>query len=84
MKAEKYLGFSATDKVTGLKGVITTVSKDLTGCSQCVLTPKATKEGTIPEGHWMDFGRLIIGKEVCSPNSVETHDGVGAMNKPLP
>ncbi len=40
------LGLEATDKVSGMKGVLTTLSFDLYGCVQYVLTAsKLDKEG---------------------------------------
>jgi len=54
------LGHKATDKVTGLQGVITSMAFDLYGCIQAVLTPEATDGGKVPDGLWMDVARLEI------------------------
>lgn len=56
------LGFNAEDKVTGFKGVITTMSFDLYGCIQAAITPKVDKGGNILDGRWFDITRLKIGK----------------------
>ena len=56
----KLLGCAAIDKVTGAKGIITTVSFDLYGCIQLVLTPKVGKDGKIENGYWYDIQRLKI------------------------
>ena len=53
----KVLGFSAKDKVTGFEGVVSTVSFDLYGCIQVVLTPPV-KDGRMMEGSWFDITRL--------------------------
>ncbi len=54
------LGLNAEDKVTGFKGVITTVSFDLYGCVQVVITPKINEDGKQGDGHWYDVTRLKI------------------------
>lgn len=55
------LGLRATDKVTGYKGVISSVCFDLYGCVQASLTPPA-KEGDqeLKHGHWFDVQRLDV------------------------
>ena len=50
----KYLGYKAKDKVTEFEGVVTTLSFDLYGCIQVVLTP------TTNEGRWFDITRLQV------------------------
>lgn len=52
------LGAKVKDKVTGFEGVVTSVSFDLYGCIQAVVTPPAG-DGKNPDGRWFDIGRLI-------------------------
>lgn len=52
-----YLGFTAKDKVTGFEGVITSISFDLYGCIQAIVTPRNHKKG---QGRWFDVARLEI------------------------
>ncbi len=62
MKIEKHikkLGMQCSDKVTGFNGVITSVSFDIAGCIQAVVTPPA-KDGKTGESQWFDMGRLTI------------------------
>ena len=55
------LGHKATDKVTGFKGTVSSISFDLYGCIQAVLTPVAdTEKGEYKSGHWFDVTRLTI------------------------
>ncbi len=54
------LGLKAKDSVTGYSGVITTVSFDLYGCVQAVITPPVNKDGEIQNGNWFDVTRLEI------------------------
>ena len=56
----KPLGEEAVDKVTGFKGVITSVSFDLYGCIQLLVNPGLDKEGKMGESRWMDFDRMEI------------------------
>ena len=64
MDIEKHfdmLGLKGECKVTGFSGVITSLSFDLYGCIQVVITPdKTSKEGAIQEGHWFDVNRVQI------------------------
>lgn len=56
------LGRKATDKVTGFKGVITSVSFDLYGCVQVIITPVVDKDGKNADSCWYDITRLTVGK----------------------
>lgn len=56
------LGFPVRDKVTDFKGVASTVSFDLYGCIQVVVTPQALKDGSAAEARWFDITRLVITK----------------------
>ena len=57
------LGLKARDRVTGFEGVISTVSFDLYGCVQAVVTPPIGADGKRREGEWFDIKRLETGKE---------------------
>ena len=67
MQVQKHmelLGMKATDKVTGFKGVVTSVSFDLFGCIQAVLTPEAGEQGRQEDSRWYDVTRLrVTGKK---------------------
>lgn len=54
------LGRSGEDLVTGFSGVVTTLSFDLYGCVQVVLTPKANADKGIREGQWLDVTRVKL------------------------
>ena len=54
------LGFKVKDKVTGASGVVSSVSFDLYGCIQAVVSPPAPPEGEPKEGRWYDIARLEI------------------------
>lgn len=54
------LGMLAVDKVSGFEGVVTSVSFDLFGCVQCVLSPPAQKDGKLEDSRWFDVHRLEI------------------------
>ena len=57
------LGFKATDKVSKLQGVITSLSFDLYGCVQAVLSPQVNSDGQKVSGQWFDVNRLDVSKE---------------------
>lgn len=52
------LGLKATSKVTGFKGVVSSVSFDLSGCVQLYLSPAIDKDGKHHDGIWADINRL--------------------------
>lgn len=52
------LGRKATDKVTGFNGIVTSISFDLYGCVQAVVTPETNDKGEIVGGSWFDVTRL--------------------------
>ena len=56
------LGKPVQDKVTGLSGIVTSVSFDLYGCVQAVITPYA--DGSkLNDSMWLDVTRLKITSE---------------------
>jgi hypothetical protein len=56
----KLLGMKVEDKVTGFKGVVTSISFDLYGCVQALINPGADKDGKLRDQSWFDIGRLIL------------------------
>lgn len=54
------LGYEVEDKVTGFKGIITSISFDLYGCVQAIVLPKVDKDAKIPDPRWFDLPRLKI------------------------
>ena len=56
------LGLTATDRVTGYKGVVISVYFDLSGCIQAGLVPKSI-EGKRSIAEFFDVNRLEIDKE---------------------
>lgn len=74
------LGLKVKDRVTGLEGIVTTVSFDLYGCIQAVIHPGLTAEGAIREGNWFDVNRLVVLDPVpvmTVPNFVEGYQAKG-------
>ena len=63
MEAEKHLemlGLKVQDHVTGFNGVVTSMSFDLYGCVQAVVTPPVDKSGETKNGQWFDVTRLKV------------------------
>ena len=54
----KFLGFRVVDAVTGYAGVITSISFDLYGCVQAIVTADLDKDGAPRDGRWFDLKRL--------------------------
>jgi len=54
------LGMRAEDRVTGINGVVTSISFDLYGCIQALVNPGLDKDGKIQDQLWFDVGRLKV------------------------
>ena len=55
------LGFKGVDKVTGMKGVVTSVSFDLYGCVQLLLNPAVDlNNNKLANPYWFDEDRIRI------------------------
>ena len=86
------LGSKAKDKITKQNGIISTISFDLYGCIQVLLTPLKVKNGEDIKKHgWFDINRIEIIKEkkVMEHPSFETkydsyNDVGGPADKPIP
>lgn len=57
------LGKTVKDRVTGFKGIVSSVSFDLYGCIQVAVTPPADEKGALPDGRWFDVNRVEVGAE---------------------
>lgn len=85
------LGIKATDKVTGMKGIITSACFDLYGCIQVILTPYADEKNAVAEGRWLDVNRITLSKKRVMPVPDFENAGPvpqlydkGASQKPAP
>ncbi len=54
------LGRQTVDRVTGFKGIISSIYFDLYGCIQAVVTPPVDKDGKKGDAICIDISRLII------------------------
>lgn len=58
---KRLLGHKVKDRVTGFEGTVTSVSFDLFGCVQCIVTPEHNKkEGKTPDSYWFDEKRVEV------------------------
>lgn len=56
----KLLGLRVEDRVTGLKGVVASVSFDLYGCVQAIVNPGLDKDKKPKDQLWFDVSRLKV------------------------
>ncbi len=93
MKVTKHielLGRKVTDKVTGFQGVISTMSFDLYGCVQAVVSPPVNEAGEKKAGEWFDITRLDLSDEPRVMELPDFSEGYivegkkGCADKPLP
>lgn len=54
------LGMRVEDRITGFKGVVSTIGFDLYGCIQGIVNPGIGADGKPQESHWFDVGRLKV------------------------
>ena len=84
------LGLKAKDVVTGFKGVITSLSFDLYGCINVLVTPESDKDGKRGESYWYDVARIKTTSkkpvmELPDFNAGYVSDGKkGPEEKPIP
>ena len=60
MKGMELLGLKVQDKVTGIKGIATSISYDLYGCVQVIITAGAKDNSLQKDNYWYDSHRLKI------------------------
>lgn len=60
VKDMKLLGLRVCDLVTGFTGIVSSISYDLYGCVQAVVTPGVSKDGKAEDGRWFDTKRLTV------------------------
>jgi len=84
------LGMKVQDRVTLFAGIVTSITFDLYGCIQALVTPRQDSEGKQSESGWYDVSRLkVLGKkpimEVPDYDSLSISGGEkGPQKKPIP
>lgn len=82
-KSLELLGMPATDKVSRIKGVVTSVCFDLYGCVQALLSCGVAPDGKLGESYWLDVSRLTVdGHRVMQMPHFEI--AKGPQDKPIP
>lgn len=54
------LGLKVRDRVTGVEGIVVSISFDLYGCIQAILNRGFDENGKLKEQHWFDIARLEV------------------------
>lgn len=54
------LGLRVEDRVTGIKGVVTSMSFDLYGCVQAIVNPGMSSDNKPMDSMWFDVSRLKV------------------------
>ena len=70
------LGFKVRDVVTGFTGVVMSISFDLSGCVQAIVTPVVGEKGEKQESQWFDTKRLRKTGDYLPVMDVPTFDMV--------
>lgn len=70
-------GATATSKISGFTGIITSRSEHLNGCDRYWIAPRVDKDGKLPDGCWLDDGELeIVPEKSTHPR---TNNSVGGF-----
>jgi hypothetical protein len=80
------LGYPVTEKVTGFKGIATSICFDLYGCVQILVNPGLGPDKKQLDCHWFDISRLkVTGKPVMkAPDFFSSFGDKGPeSNKPV-
>jgi hypothetical protein len=78
------LGLQAEDKVTGFKGIVTSISFDLYGCVQALINPGFDKgKGEMKSSLWLDTNRLQIISEIPVMQQPDFEKEKGPEVKPI-
>ena len=54
------LGLKVKDRVTGFRGVVASMTFDLYGCVQAIVTPFAKDDGKLEDSRYFDVSRLEV------------------------
>jgi hypothetical protein len=77
----KLLGLKVKDRVTGFRGVVTTISFDLYGCIQAVVHPGLGKDKKLGDCQWFDVNRLAVESHVPVMDRPDFVSGLQAEGK---
>lgn len=84
------LGLSVRDRVTGMEGIVTSISFDLYGCIQALINTGLDEKGEFKPQNWFDIRRMEVLSEdpvMEQPDFVtgaQAEGRQGAADKPLP
>ncbi len=73
------LGKRGRDKITGIEGLVESVTFDLYGCVQLCLRQVVKEDGKINDAMWMDVQRIEVQD---SPRVMDVPDFTAAVTKP--
>lgn len=76
------LGDLVRCQITGLEGVVTSYSENITGCDRVYVQPSLGKDGKSRDGYWVDTGVVKIMKAgKVKPSSVASEKPGGPMSR---
>jgi len=78
------LCLEVVDRPSGYKGIVTSISFDMSGCVQAYVRAGIDKDGKLADGYWFDTKRLrVIGeKPVIDPPTFRAIPGGQALPAP--
>jgi len=77
------LGMKVVDKVTEFKGVVTSISFDLYGCIQVLVSPGTDEQGKYRDSRWFDTQRLRVTSKKPVMERPNFEGEKGPVEKPI-
>lgn len=75
------LGDMVECEVTGLKGIVTSIAKNLYGCDRIVLQPKVGSDMKVPDSQWVDItAAKVIKKSVVKGHTSQDRSQLGGSS----
>ncbi|OGS40491.1 MAG: hypothetical protein A3K77_00670 [Euryarchaeota archaeon RBG_13_31_8] len=74
-------GMKVEDRITGLKGIITSRSENLNMCNRYYIQPRVYKEGKVPTGWWVDEADIIYKGTIIKNDGKKDMVNGGLMSK---
>ena len=73
------LGEEVKSSISGFKGIVTSRAEHLNGCNRYWVAPTVKKDGTLPEGMWMDEPELVVTKKKKVKKIKKSKSGPGGF-----
>lgn len=79
------LGDEVICKITGMRGIVVSFSRNITGCDRLFVQPQVGKDGKLPDGFWMDVdvAKILKAGKVKPSSVVDARPSVDKPGGPM-